>query len=258
VTVHAQPTRTGARRPSDVPTPVRRALEAGEPSVNHMEQIAMDMKALWSNTFPEFATSAQALSAGGLVTKMRVGGMLLWRCYGWEGINNGITWRSDTVRGWAAMAAGAAPDLSLAQRLRLVRAFADDHHFAVREWAWLSVRPHIADDIEVSIRLLRPWVSEDSPRLRRFPSEVTRPRGVWSRHIKMLKSEPQLGLPILEPLRKDESRYVQDSVANWLNDAAKSNPRWVLDLCGRWSMLESGCSATERICRRALRSVRSS
>ena len=118
----------------------------------------------------------------------------------------------------------------------------------------MAARPVLVADLDTSILILAGWTGDSSERLRRFASKALRPRGVWAAHIGVLKEEPERGEPILTPLRADTSRYVQDSVANWINDAAKTRPDWAFDLCHRWA--EDGDSpATARIVARALRSV---
>ncbi|MEG2033011.1 MAG: HEAT repeat domain-containing protein, partial [Janthinobacterium sp.] len=131
---------------------------------------------------------------------------------------------SDTVRGWVCFAIAAQPGLTLSQQLAAMRPLADDGHFGVREWAWLALRPHLAARLDEAIALLAPWTADPSERLRRFACEALRPRGVWCAHIAALKQQPERGLPLLSPLHADASVYVQDSVANWLNDAAKNHP----------------------------------
>jgi 3-methyladenine DNA glycosylase AlkC len=246
--------RVGARRPELVPLAVLAELEVGGESANHMEQIAMDMGNLLEWQFPRLAWRAGELRDIGLVARMRRGGQILNNELGLDGIADACTWRSDTARGWAAMAIGHADGLSLRDRLSRIRVFADDPHFAVREWAWLSLRPHVAGDTDHAISVLSRCTAETSERLRRFASEITRPRGVWSAHLVDLKRDPERGIGVLEPLKSDPSRYVQDSVANWLNDASKTTPSWVREVCARWRA-ESSSPATERICRRAQRSL---
>lgn len=81
---------------------------------------------------------------------------------------------------------------------------------------------------------------------------------MWCGHIQLLKDRPETALPLLEALKADPEKYVQDSVANWLNDAAKTRPdfvktvtsRWLVDMAGK-----PGEAATQRICKRGLRST---
>ena len=246
--------RRGARSPGLVPREVLDILEAGNAAetANLMEQMALDMGRLLTNQFPELQAHAEEVRTGGFVSRMQAGGRVLLRRFGHDLPACVRNHPSDTVRGWGAMAIGLAPGLALDDRLRAIEPFADDNHFGVREWAWLAVRPTICEDPEGAIRLLHAWTARDSARLRRFASEATRPRGVWSRHIPLLKSHPALALPILEPLRWDRTRYVEDSVANWLNDAAKSRPNWVRDLCASWGADGPGL---DRLCRRSMRSL---
>jgi len=63
------------------------------------------------------------------------------------------------------------------------------------------------------------------------------------------------GLQLREPCRRDESRYVQDSVANWLNDAARSRPEWVMEVCRGWLRNYPDNSACCYIVKRAQRNL---
>lgn len=162
----------------------------------------------------------------------------------------------DVVREWCAILIGRT-NLSFPKKLAWIKLFADDPNPGLREISWISLRGEFLDnaDIPAKIKSLVPWTGSRSERLRRFASEITRPCGVWAAHLPVMKSAPEIGLSILEPLRSDDSKYVRDSVANWLNDASKSNPKWVLDLTRRWER-ESKTDETRYIVRRALRTLR--
>jgi 3-methyladenine DNA glycosylase AlkC len=259
-------TRKGSLKPSEVPIDILNQLNAGTlETVNLAECLAVDFAALMAQVVPELATVTKnhILPTDGITKRMAAAGQLLFAHFGAAGVQDLAVHPADTVRGWAAYLVAAIPDLTLAQRLDLIRSLADDHHFGVREWAWLAIRPYLAAQIDRAIPLLRPWVSESSPNLRRFAIvvrrrasfEVTRPRGVWCAHIPKLKENPELGLILLEPVRADDSRYVRDSASNGINDAAKSQPEWVKRVCDRWQ-LESNVPETKQLCARALRSFK--
>lgn len=161
---------------------------------------------------------------------------------------------SDSVRCWAAYVVGL-DQLELDYKLELIRPFAADPHFGVREIAWMAMRETISQQVKTAIHLLSDWVLEEDDNIRRFAVEATRPRGVWARHIVELKNHPEWGTPLLEPLKSDPSKYVQDSVANWLNDAAKSSPDWVAYVCDAW-LKASDEKTTKRITARAQRNLK--
>jgi 3-methyladenine DNA glycosylase AlkC len=238
----------------------RRAdLNSGrEPCATLTECLAVDFGVLARSCLPEAKPKTLAALADaqplGIVRRMDLAGLTLLDDLGVSAISRLAGHRSDTVRGWACFMIGAAVDLDLADRLDRIRPLADDSHFGVREWAWVAVRPHLTRELALAIRLLTPWTADASANVRRFASEATRPRGVWCPHIVELKANPAVALPILRPLRADPERYVQDSVANWLNDASKDQPEWVCGLCEEW-LRESDSPHTARICQRAVRTL---
>lgn len=163
---------------------------------------------------------------------------------------------SDVARCWAAQWTGMAglQGLPLAAQLQSVRRFAADPHFGVREFAWMAVRDATIGSLDEALVLLQPWTVDADPNIRRFASELTRPRGVWCAQIEALKAEPWRALSLLAPLKADDSRYVQNSVANWLNDASKTQPAWVEQVGADW-LAASDAPATRYIVKRALRTL---
>lgn len=230
-------------------------LNAGRAAITTLtEGLAMDFAVLLKAVVPAADSAAMQAAAGeGVTRRMALGGMLL-RQAGAD-LAALSAHPSDTVRGWVCYALAQQHGTDLPALLAALRPLADDPHFGVREWVWLAARPALLTDLPQAITLLTPWTAERSEWLRRFASEALRPRGVWCAHAPALRAEPALGLPLLEPLRADPTRYVQDSVANWLNDAAKDQPDWVTALCARW-LAESPVPATQYICKRAQRSLK--
>lgn len=261
--------RRGSPTTAGVPAEVRRLIAAGEiETVNLSEWLVADQVELArvvckQNNWPKLASkieSALADIAKPTAPKRMeaIGGVLLSEFRTSAALNHAVmrlqSHSSDIVRSWACYLIGRNESLPLADKLHRLKALAADHNMAVRETAWLAVRPSLAADLTQAFRLLTAWTADTAASVRRFASESTRPRGVWCQHIAQLKQDPSPGLVILEPLRSDESRYVRDSVANWLNDASKSQPDFVRDLCRRWQR-ESPTAETASLCRRALRTI---
>lgn len=240
-----------------MPRPVLAQIHRGEiETASLAELLRCDLGAILKSVCPDIPRSAptDVNQAGGVVARMARAAALMLQHQGPGAIALAAAHRSDVVRGWAAYMLAQTPGLTLAQRLEWARPLADDPNSGVREWAWIALRPALAVQLPEGISLLVPWTRDPSPNIRRFASEITRPRGVWCAHIPQLKADPAPGLPILEPLRSDPTKYVQDSVSNWLNDASKGAEPWVRALCKRWAK-ESPSPQTARICKRALRSV---
>lgn len=263
--------RKGARSRAEIPPGVLAALNAGtEETITLVECLAIDMGVLLSNVMRgpglerehEAMTPAlQTLAGLGVMQRMHTMGMALHgmmatmparrRAAVFESF---ASHQADTVREWAAVAATADPALSLEECLKRSRRFAADGHMGVREIAWWAVRPRVSTEIHQAVDLLGAFVVDEDANVRRFASELTRPRGVWCKSIMPLRENPALGLPLIEALRDDTSRYVQNSVGNWLNDASKDQPAWVKDVCRRW-LKESPTDRTRWIVSRARRTM---
>ncbi|WP_260865678.1 DNA alkylation repair protein [Paenibacillus xylanexedens] len=273
----AQPTtedilsRKGARTAKDIPKHVLQLLQAGQiESVNLTEWLAVDHLLLFQQIIVEWKLhneSHEIIEQLAPMKEHRIMKIIPAIASGWLQImdNQELHGRSslfsvlaehqsDGVRCWAAYIIGLDSRLNLAEKLERITPFAADHHFGVREIAWMAVRSPVTAELSEALELLAHWATHPDPLIRRFAIEVIRPHRVWSKHIQQLKEQPELALPLLELVKSDTVKYVQDSVSNWLNDASKSNPDWVRRICNNWAE-QSDTKHTRRIITRAQRSL---
>ncbi|MEJ5050405.1 DNA alkylation repair protein [Chryseobacterium culicis] len=261
--------RKGARSIKDIPSDILEQLNKGEiETANLTEWLAVDQRLLLENLLQQnhrteylkpILENVDQLKKQTVNTINETIGISLLH---WAENNKDeefllklSTHPSDLVRCWAAYTIGRNSNLTFREKLNKIQPFASDTHFGVREICWMTVRPDISKNLVESLSVLSEWTQHDNENVRRFASESTRPRGVWCEHIDSLKQNPGLGLEILEPLRSDSSRYVQDSVGNWLNDASKSQPEFVVEICDEW-LRESPTKETQYIVKKALRTIK--
>ena len=260
--------RKGARRIAEIPSDILNQLNRGEiETANLVEWLAIDQQVLMRHLLtkidrqdyiPEVELAIKQLAKQSVNTVSLCIGSTLGQLARNNGDREllGIMDRheADMIRNWACYTIGTNDKLSLDQQLEHIRPFAADHHFGVREVAWIAVRPTLIKHLNLGLDLLLEWVMDTDENIRRFASELTRPRGVWCAHIDALKAEPEQALQLLEPLKSDPSKYVRDSVGNWLNDASKTQAEFVKTVCKRWGK-ESQTKETTYIVKRALRSI---
>lgn len=262
--------RKGARNTASVPPAVLDLLNKGLiETANLCEWLVTDQLALadsvfarqgWGSSIPHLRSLfAETMPATAPKKGALIGSFLAQTFSAKAAAKSAITLlsseTSDIARSWGAHLLGSSSAFSLPEKFCLIRPFAADNNMSVREIAWLSMRSDLIENLADSLSLLSPFTLDPDPNIRRFASELTRPRGVWCAHIKALKEDPSPGITLLEPLRADPSQYVRNSVANWLNDASKSAPHLVTQICSRWEQ-ESPLPETTHIVKRAMRTLR--
>lgn len=260
--------RKGARSTKDIPKDILNQLNRGEiETANLTEWLAVDQKKLLENLLKQnnrLEYLKEILEQVNGLKKQTVN--TINEAIGTKILNLVLqnkddeflavisTHSSDLVRCWATYTIGKDPDITIVKKLERIKTFAADQHFGVREICWMAVRPDISTHLYEALSILSTWTNNQDENVRRFASESTRPRGVWCNHIEELKQNPELGLNILKHMKSDSSKYVQDSVGNWLNDASKSQPDFVKNLCEKW-LEESPTKETTYIVKRALRTI---
>lgn len=95
----------------------------------------------------------------------------------------------------------------------------------------LAIRPFLVRHPERVLEKMQAWAQHPHYHVRRLVSEGARPKLPWGIGIPL---EPDRGLPLLDVLHGDTTRYVTRSVANHLNDIGKSDPDLVVATLRRW------------------------
>ncbi len=107
-------------------------------------------------------------------------------------------------------------------------------HVTKRMSCEFAVRPLLRDHYDATYARLLEFTGHDDERVRRLPSEGTRPRLPWGMNVRRLLDDPLPGLALLHHLRHDPSETVRRSVANHLNDVAKTHPALVTATLTDW------------------------
>ncbi len=260
--------RKGARSTKDIPNEILQQLNRGEiETANLVEWLAVDQKILLESLLNQNNRIHYLSPVLDVIDKLKkqtvntINEAIGTTLFDLTSVNNDFDFltimsnhKADLVRCWATYTIGKNDSLSIEETLEKIQAFAADTHFGVREICWMAVRPKLTKDIQKSISILSHWAKNKNENIRRFSTESIRPRGVWCEHIEELKQHPELANPILETLKSDNAKYVQDSVGNWLNDASKTNPQFVINVCQRWEN-ESNSKETKYIVKKAMRTL---
>ena len=264
--------RKGAQKAVDIPLEVLSLLNAGRiETVNLTEWLAVDHSQLVASVFPaleidkdiieELVRQINQQKKPSTMNTIKLIGALLYEKYVHTDLYEPLfkqisTHLSDSVRCYACYLVALHTEIPLEDKLHKLKPLVADSHFGVREIIWMALRPEMSEHLDFSIAFLSHWAESEDENIRRFSTEALRPRGVWCAHIEALKEKPEQYLPILDKLKSDKAKYVQDSVGNWLNDASKTRPDFVTALCERWER-ESPTKETKYIVKKALRTIAS-
>ncbi len=256
--------RKGARSLKDLNPEVIKYLNKGQiETANLMEWLAVDQLKLlkiilndlgkpdWYDSFYE-AVTAQKKPSANANTKV-IATTFLELTEDTDILHYLSSHVSDVPRCWATYWAGIK-EPEITQKIETLKPYCADTHFGVREVAIFAAKESIIDNLDPAIDILSKWIKNPDENIRRYAVEVTRPIGVWTKKIDALKENPEKGISILEPLKSDPSKYVRDSVGNWLNDASKTRPDWVLDISKKWEK-DSQTKETQYILKKALRTI---
>lgn len=185
-------------------------------------------------------TERAAVQLDGLELKARVDLIAteLWRALGdrdpADGLSVVVAVARDElpVEGWAAWPLAAVVELFGPSRP--TAALDAMEHVTQRMSCEFAVRPFLRDHYDDTYARLLTFTEHPDERVRRLPSEGTRPRLPWAMKVQRLLDDPLPGVALLHRLRHDPSETVRRSVSNHLNDVSRAHPELVVDTLSDW------------------------
>jgi len=119
--------------------------------------------------------------------------------------------------------------------------------------AEFAIRTLLRQDLDRAMPIIQAWTTSSDPAVRRLASEGTRPYLPWAVRVPAIIARPDVTVPILDSLYRDDDEVVRRSVANHLNDLSRENTHLVVDTARRW--LADPDDNTAPLVRHALRTL---
>jgi len=116
-----------------------------------------------------------------------------------------------------------------------------------------AVRPLLRNSPETVLKTVERWSKSDNVHVRRLSSEGLRIRLPWAKKLYVAVEYFEIYTRILTNLKDDESKFVQKSVGNSLNDLYKDYPQKAQQIIDAW-VADNPSKATLWIIKHGLRS----
>ncbi len=116
-----------------------------------------------------------------------------------------------------------------------------------------AIRPYIVAKPKASLKYMKRWAKDKSFHPRRLASEGLRPKLPWAQKLTVFLDEPDSVIEILYLLKEDDSKFVQKSVANHMNDLLKERPEYAMQVLTSWADTDN--ANTKWIIKHALRNL---
>jgi 3-methyladenine DNA glycosylase AlkC len=118
-----------------------------------------------------------------------------------------------------------------------------------------AIRPLLQYDPETVLEVVEKWSKSDNVHVRRLSSEGLRIRLPWAKKLDVAVKYFDIYVRILTNLKDDESRFVQKSVGNNLNDLYKDYPQKARQIIDGWTT-DNPSKSTLWIIRHGMRSAK--